>query len=141
MIVWDEAKEAALRAGWASGLSSFQIAPLVGGVTASAVRARRRRLGLPKRSGDELVYGGVHKATPSTQKPSGLIPALIPEPDTTPVLWRDLEWSQCAFPVGDSDDGPLACGAKVPSGARRRYCPFHQASTVERPSHVAKRAA
>jgi hypothetical protein len=128
--------DTALSAAWHRGLTAPQIAVLIGGVTASAVRYRRGALGLPKREGERAqaasVFGGRHKATPTTYQPRKPPPVLELGPESNPKPLVEREWGDCAFPVGEDDAGMLICGGPVPTGARRPYCRHHAALTVSK---------
>jgi hypothetical protein len=121
--------DAALSRFWTKGLTSPQIAALIGGVTASAVRHAARRQGLTPRGSADLSFAGVHKAAPTPWKPTRPLPPDQLGPHAKPRLWTDREPGECAFPV-ESPDGLLACCGPIPLGARRPYCPFHLSLTV-----------
>lgn len=130
-MIWSTDMDAALSRFWTKGLTSPQIATLIGGVTASAVRFRARRQGLKPRGQADLSFAGVHKAAPSPWKPARPIPKLDQlGPHAKPRFWIDREPGECAFPV-ESPDGLLACCGPIPLGARRPYCRFHLSLTVE----------
>jgi hypothetical protein len=130
-----------LTAAWCKGLSAPQIAVLIGGVSAGAVRKRRMKLGLRPRTGEELAFIGRHKAPPSVIPPSAPMPPLNKlGPDSAPKPWAAREWRECAFAVGEDSEGLIACCGPVAQAARRPYCPFHQALTVKE-AESAERAA
>jgi hypothetical protein len=134
-MIWTKAMDRMLRVGWGEGRSSQEIAALIGhklGVrlTSAAVRNRRPDLGLKQRSIDVQVFGGRHKAVASTLKPRTPAPILRLGPDSQPAHWEKRLVGQCAFPVGDGDEGLIACCGPVAPGAKRPYCPFHLELTV-----------
>jgi hypothetical protein len=121
----------ALQAAWYRGLSTPQIALLIGqGVTASAVRYRRAQLGLKPRGSEAKAFSGKHKACPSTVKPRAAMPLLKLGPQSDPKPWLDRAFRDCAFPVGQDGDDMIVCGGPIPPGARRPYCLHHLALTV-----------
>jgi hypothetical protein len=125
----------ALVEAWGEGLTSPQIALLIGqGVTASAVRYRRVILGLKPRGAEVEIFGGKHKACPSPYKPRKPAPVLKLGPESRPKLWAEREGDDCAFPVGQDGEDMVICGGPIPAGARRPYCLHHLALTVTRES-------
>jgi hypothetical protein len=134
---WFPPMDAALEVAWKAGLSASQIAVLLGGgATATSVRRRRTHLGLRPRGVIETSFGGKRKAASSTLKPSAPMPTLARlGPDSDPKPMDARAWSECAFPVGDDDQGLIACGGHVAAGSRRRYCAFHLTLTVREACH------
>jgi hypothetical protein len=129
-MIWTEDMDAVLIAGWNEGLSSFQIAAVVGGISASAVRGRRIDLSLPPRGVATLVFAGRFKSAyqPPASKAVPVCVNLGPLSEPRPFI--DREAGQCAFVVSDGRDEVMACCAPIPAGARRPYCLFHQALTA-----------
>jgi hypothetical protein len=145
--MWQASMDLTLTTAWTSGLSSTQIAVLIGGgISASAVRSRRAHLGLQAREGICRAAGetfrGKHKAIPSAAPPRKAMPTLSkPGPESQPIAMNERPWEACAFPLGEDDQGLIACGGPVPIGSRRRYCRFHLALTAQEVSHANERAA
>lgn len=131
-MMWSKTMDDTLSAAWHASVPTPQIAALIGcGITASAVRGRARDLALPQRGEFEAVWSGKYKGrAPVRGTPKPLPDLRKLGPDSNPVVWASRAWTQCAFPVGEDDDGLWACGGQVMAGARRPYCPFHQSLTV-----------
>ena len=118
-----------LIAAWGGGLSSSEVACLIGGqITASAVRSRRADLGLPPRTADTLVLGGLVKGghQPHSVRP---LPKCEQVPGVDPKPFAERGGFECAFVIAEDRNGALACCAPVQPGARRPYCPFHLSLT------------
>ena len=124
-MIWTPAMDATLTAGWTNGLSSFQIASLIGSpITASAVRGRRVDLSLPPRGNATLEWAGRLKAARAVDKPLNL-PSGGHVPLAEPKSFAERGRWECAFILAEDRDGMLACCGPVRPGARRPYCDFH----------------
>jgi hypothetical protein len=137
-MIWTAPMDDTLTAAWHASLPTHQIAALVGPeATASAVRSRARRLNLPERGVFEAAWSGKYKGRAAPDRLVKPLPDLRKlGPDSAPVIWAARDWRQCAFPVGDGEQGLVVCGGPIKPGARRPYCPFHASLTVSA-SHAA----
>lgn len=124
-MIWTTDMDATLVSGWNEGLSSFEIAGLIGSpITASAVRGRRADIGLPPRTHETLVLAGLVKGGWLRQAVQPL-PSSERVPLCKPKPFAERERFECAFIIAEDRETTLACCAPIQPGARRPYCDFH----------------
>jgi hypothetical protein len=113
-MIWSDAQIATLRAEWSRGLPSAHIGKSIG-VSAEAVRAKRRQLNLPARDAYKARGISAAKASPISDK-------LGPLPGSTPRPWLTRAFGECAFPVDGDGAETRSCCLPV---ARGSYCFTH----------------
>jgi hypothetical protein len=133
-IVWTAAQTGLLVQAWTEGHASRDIGQMVG-MSAAAVRCKRRRMGLPARSeASQDVIGHVcgvalvgHRvlARPDYDNRADPLPGSMPRP------WLLRERGECAWPVRGFGDETLSCCLPVEPG--RGYCPGHVAAMRREP--------
>jgi hypothetical protein len=130
-MIWSSDMDDTLIASWGSGLSSFEIAAVLGPpITASAVRGRRIDLGLPARGAATLIFAGQFKAAYRRPTTKALLNIESLGPLSQPRPFTDRDGWECAFVVGEGSDGVMACCGPVRPGSRCLYCDFHRNMTT-----------
>jgi hypothetical protein len=115
-----------LASAWASGAASAEIGQLVG-VSASAVRGKRMRLGLPARSPLAVAIGNHERGLALSWAPvpsRALPPPPPPLAGSTPRPWLQRGPRECAWPVTAVSGETLSCCLPVEPGGP--YCLGHQ---------------
>ncbi len=135
--VWTDDRIDGLKTLWSRNLSASAVARDLGtGITRNAVLSKVRRMGLSRtgrgrgasvaqdgdigRTGPPEDGAGRLRAAPGLRSD---VPEDDPVPDTPTSSLLTVGRSDCRFPYGDPQDGPLAlCGRAV---ARGVYCAAH----------------
>jgi hypothetical protein len=128
-IIWTVEQTGLLAQAWGAGHASREIASMVG-MSASAVRCKRRRLGLPARSevSQEATEHarGVALAGPKVpDNPSYTATCAPPLAGSMPRPWTQRMARECAWPVLGFGDETLSCC--LPVEGRGPYCAGHMA--------------
>jgi hypothetical protein len=130
-MIWTDAQVLILEREWAKGADAPAIAVMVG-LSRSAVRSKRMRLGLPARSGVIVAMSNsergraVSRRSKAPPKGSANLVKLGPLRGSTPRPWSMREFGECAFPVLGYGAGTLSCCLPVLQvGAA--YCTGHLA--------------
>lgn len=117
-----------LTAEWLEGITSREIG-LSLGVSAEAVRCKRRQLGLPSRAGEITREARAHAGrnrrslTPQmSTAPAPRLDRLAPLLGSMPRPWLDRAFGECAFPVEGEGAETRSCCLPV---ARAGYCAGH----------------
>lgn len=127
-MIWSDVQLETLERDWLAGETATVIGQKVG-ASASAVRSKRLKMGLPERT-DEVVAellahrgrysgkgGGAPRAMAAADK-------LGPLPGSSPKVWTDrVDGRECPFPVGGAGADTLSCCLPVVG----RYCLGHTA--------------
>jgi hypothetical protein len=127
-IVWTVEQTGLLAQAWRAGQASREIGTMVG-MSASAVRCKRRRLGLPARS-------DVSQEATERQRGAALVGSKVgPNPNRSeaapplngsmPRPWTQREARECAWPVLGFGDETLSCC--LPVELHKPYCAGHMA--------------
>lgn len=130
-MIWTDEKIATLTAKWLEGVTSPEIAALVG-ASEGAVRGKRSHLGLPSRAGEAAIEAfkaagrARRSAKPAPPKaPPAKADLLGPLPGSRPKPWLQRGIGECAFPVGGESFNTLSCCEPV--GRRGAdYCGPHE---------------
>ena len=127
-VVWTGEQTGLLTQAWTAGHASREIASMVG-MTPSAVRCKRRRLGLPARSeaSQEATERerGAALAGPKGEPNPDQAPPPPPLPGSMPRPWTQRMARECAWPVLGFGDETLSCC--LPVDGRAPYCCGHMA--------------
>jgi len=125
--VWTNEKIATLAEQWRLGAPASDIAALIG-FSSSAVRGKRKRLGLPSRSPLALSAVFLERGTALVghrrpDKPCGFAPA--PLAGSTPRPWIQRGPRECAWPVAGQFGETWSCC--LPAEPGEAYCLGHLA--------------
>ena len=124
-VVWTVAQVGLLAQAWRDGQRADEIAQMVG-MSASAVRGKRLRLGLPPRSSQAALAAHSVAYRDRFAASAPLAPPLDPLPGSTPRPWIMRERGECAWPVRGFGEQTASCCLPI-CEKRAVYCPGHMA--------------
>ena len=122
MPTWSHEQDLVLADGWRDGKSAGEIAKAIGPeMSRAAVAKRRKRMGLPARTGAALDAAQAHQGkacgtglratvrSPGRPLGAAMAARLGPLVGSTPRPWVQRAYGECCFPVGGGGADTLSC--------------------------------